>query len=56
MSKTRAEKRNEYAELVCRELRYYLVLPQIEMNDKSNIMKYLLKWMKVAKKNKYNRP
>lgn len=56
IKKSRSEKRNEYAELVCRELRYYLAKASIEMGDKSSLMEHLLNWMKFAKKNKYERP
>lgn len=54
--KSRADLRNERAEMVCRELRYYLSRADIEMGDKSSLMEHLLKWMKVAKQNKYDRP
>lgn len=54
--KTRSERRNEYAERVCRELRHYLAAPSVAMDDKKPLMKHLLMWMRVAKKNKYERP
>lgn len=56
MKETREQKRNRLAENVCRELRSYLAGAYVPMEDKHDIMKHLLRWMRVAKKNKYTRP
>ena len=56
MKETREQKRNRLAENVCRELRYYLAGASVAMDDKPDLMTHLLKWMKVAKKSKYDRP
>jgi hypothetical protein len=53
--KTRQQKRNEIAELVCRELRYQLARPD-SFQDFKQLMELLLKWMKVAKQNKWEKP
>ena len=53
--KSREQKRNERAELVCRELRFQFGGKQIDM-DLNRSLNLLLDWMKVAKKNKYIRP
>jgi hypothetical protein len=53
--KTREDYRNEYAENVCRELRYQIVKFGT-IGDPDQIMKHFDKWMRYAKKNKYERP
>lgn len=54
MRKTRAELRNERAELVCRELRWQI--SDARNWDGNKLARMLSEWMKVAKKNKYERP
>lgn len=52
---SRAEKRNQLAENVCREVRYQLATyGKIINNDQ--LYYDISKWLKVAKKNKYKRP
>lgn len=48
-----SDRRNAAAELLCREVRW-----QIANNkpDETRLYFFLVKWMKVAKKNKYKRP
>lgn len=46
--------RNELANNVCRELRYQL--SSHDRQDLNLLTKHLLKWMKVAKTDKYTRP
>lgn len=54
-NKTQKQKRDERAELVCREVRYQMATHGgIENNEK--LYDLLLSWMRVAKKNKYVRP
>lgn len=55
MSYSREQKRNEAAEKVCRELRFQLARPDSYQEFKP-VLKLLLKWMRVAKKNKWIRP
>jgi hypothetical protein len=49
----REQKRNKAANDVCRELRYCV---SHASRGNGNIMHFLLKWMKVAKKDRYTRP
>ncbi len=53
---TREQKRNKYADEVCREVRYVLGSTNIDNYDFNILHKYLLKWMRYAKKSKYIRP
>lgn len=57
MSKSRQQKRNERAEIVCRELRYFLSRNDRQTEENMNkLFKYLLAWMRVGKKSMYDRP
>ena len=53
--KTQEQKRNERAEIVCREIRYQLA-HQGCIYDPKHLNVLLQPWMRVAKKNKYIRP
>ena len=53
--KTQAEKRNERAEKVCRELRYQMVRYGF-IGDWEAMSKHFDSWMRVSKKNRYERP
>jgi len=55
MIRSRKEIRDDRAEKVCREVRYQMV-KHGGVFDNSVLYKLLYSWMKVAKKNKYNRP
>ncbi len=55
MKKPREQLRNERAEMVCREFRYQITRPPAQM-DLNACADLLIKWMQVAKKNKYTRP
>lgn len=55
MRKTREQKRNEYAEKVCRELRYQIAKYGALVEWKA-LSKHFSRWMDYAKKNKYERP
>ncbi len=46
--------RNKLANNICREVRFQL--SSHSNQDLNTLMKHLLKWMKVAKKDKYVRP
>jgi hypothetical protein len=57
MKKTREQLRNEYAENVCRELIYQISNSRYgEMPDPNTLAEHLKKWVRYAKKNKYERP
>ncbi len=53
MRKTREQIRNERAERVCREVRYQI---GDNFSDSLKLYDLLMKWMRVAKQNKYKRP
>jgi hypothetical protein len=55
MKKTREELRNERAEKVCREVRFQIARYS-GIVDNEKLCDLLIKWMKVAKKDKYIRP
>lgn len=55
MRKTRQEKRNELAEIVCRELRYQIA-HYGTLGEPNKIANMLLDWMRYSKKNRYERP
>ncbi len=55
MAKTQEQKRNERAEMVCREARYQMVKFG-GIADNNKLIELLITWMRVAKKNKYVRP
>lgn len=55
ITKTRKEIRDERAEKVCREVRYQLA-KHGAIVDNATIFKHLESWMKVSKKNRYDRP
>ena len=55
MSKTREQKRNERAELVCREVRHQMGTHG-GILDNQKLYDLMFSWMRVAKKNKYVRP
>ena len=55
MPKTREQKRNEYAEKVCRELRYQIAKYGM-IGEWKSLSKHFTSWMNYAKKNKYERP
>jgi len=52
---TQKEKRDLRAEKVCREVRYQIA-KHGGIADNQTLFKFLNSWMKVAKKNKYDRP
>lgn len=53
----REQKRNKRAEKVCQELRYIISHAAHETPENWNkLVNHLLSWMRVAKKNKYDRP
>lgn len=54
MRKTREQQRNERAEKVCREVRFQMAKDGGVFCQ--TLFDLLLSWMKVAKKNKYQRP
>ena len=53
--KTNKQKREERSEAVCREVRYQMANSG-GIQDNVILYKLLEKWMRVAKKNKYERP
>ena len=53
--KTRKERRDERAEKVCQEGRYQMV-QYGGIADNKKLYDLLFSWMRVAKKNKYERP
>jgi hypothetical protein len=53
--KTRKQKRDERAESVCREVRYQMV-EHGGIADNKKLFDLLQTWMRVANKNKYQRP
>jgi hypothetical protein len=55
ITKTREEKRNERAEKVCREVRFQMA-NHGGIVDNQTLFDLLEKWMRVAKKHKYERP
>jgi len=55
MAKTQEQKRNERAEKVCQEVRYQMAKSG-GIIDNPRLYKFLASWMRVAKKNKYERP
>lgn len=55
MKKTRKEKRDERAEIVCREVRYQIA-KYGGIADNNRLADFLLDWMKYSTKNRYERP
>lgn len=55
MRKTRKQIREERAEAVCREVRYQIAKCG-GISDNVTLYNLLIKWMKVANKNKFSRP
>lgn len=53
--KTRKEKRDERAEKVCQEVRWQMA-QYGGIADNNKLYDLLVSWMRVAKKNKYQRP
>lgn len=53
--KTQEQKRNERAEKVCRELRYQIAKYGL-IGDWDSMNKHFSSWMRVSKKNRYERP
>ncbi len=54
-NKTRKEKRDERAEKVCQEVRYQMA-KHGGIADNNKLYDLLSSWMRVAKKNKYQKP
>lgn len=52
---TREQKRNKYADEVCREVRHQLA-NHGELLDTMKVYKIIQKWMRYAKESKYIRP
>lgn len=55
MKKTRKDRRDIAAENLCREVRFQLA-KEGRIFDNTHLSELLIKWMKHAKKNKYERP
>lgn len=52
MKKTRQQLREKYSDEMCREVRFQLV----RGIDQQRLFSILIKWMRVSKKNRYERP